>query len=295
VESNPEEEDLDNSSLTRMRLIPILVVGELGEETLSSLEQVGFTVHVASTGIEAIAALTSGLCPHLILLDMRVPERMDHALLAALQTQAFAELPVVILSNFDDFREDPVAKIFILPAFDPLALRRIALSTSADMRLTEGLLAEARQKLGGRGGRGRGRGERRRETLIMVVEDDADHRAAITDVLEEAGYNVATAAHGRQALAELSSQPRPALVLLDLMMPELDGWGFMEEVSRDPALSLIPVVVLSTGSKAMFDAAPTAAGYLRKPLDSRQLLRTIHDCLQGELSPPGTSDPGLRW
>src|SRR5262249_31155189 len=87
--------------------------------------------------------------------------------------------------------------------------------------------------------------------------------------------------HGREALMELSAGERPALVLLDMMMPMLDGWGFMTECKRDPALSSIPVVVVSAGSRALLDAVPGASAYLQKPLDRGRLLETIRACLEG--------------
>jgi CheY-like chemotaxis protein len=265
--------------------LAILIVGDFDEATIYSLEETGFSVHAAADGIEALAALTTGLRPRLMLLDMRVPERMDRVVLAALKTKELAEIPVVILSEFEEIKEDPMAKVFILRSLDLGAIYRIsqsippapapgekvrALGQELPLTLPLDLYGDddpLPESVPG-------------SPVIMVVEDDADHRMAIAELLEEAGYHVATAAHGRQALSELSSQPHPALVLLDLMMPELDGWGFMAEFQRNPALSSIPVVVVSTGSKAMFDAAPAAARYLRKPLDSRKLLRTIQECLE---------------
>lgn len=264
--------------------LAILVVGDFDDTTIQALEETGFTVHAAADGIEALASLATGLRPRLMVLDMRVPERMDRVVLAALKTKELTEIPVVILSEFEEIKEDPTAKVFILRSLDLGALHRIsqsippapapgekvrAVGLDLPLSLPPSLYRDDDDLPESVPG----------SPVIMVVEDDADHRLAITELLEEAGYHVATAAHGRQALSELSSQPHPALVLLDLMMPELDGWGFMAEFQRNPALSSIPVVVVSTGSKAMFDAAPAATRYLRKPLDSRKLLRTIQECL----------------
>src|SRR4051812_14163920 len=68
---------------------------------------------------------------------------------------------------------------------------------------------------------------RARPPGLLVIEDDTDHREVVRDVLEEEGYQVDTAAHGRAGLARLSSGPPPDLILLDLMMPVMDGWEFM--------------------------------------------------------------------
>src|SRR5687768_12107285 len=82
--------------------------------------------------------------------------------------------------------------------------------------------------------------------LVMVVDDDADIREAVADVLSDEGYPVELASNGREALNVLSAGAfRPNLILLDLMMPELDGWGLMAELEKRPELSAIPVVVFS--------------------------------------------------
>src|SRR3954469_25596166 len=79
---------------------------------------------------------------------------------------------------------------------------------------------------------------------ILVAEDDANTRQALASLLGAAGYTVTTAANGREALDALRRQP-PDLVLLDLVMPELDGWQFLQQQRQDPALASIPVVVVS--------------------------------------------------
>jgi CheY-like chemotaxis protein len=273
-----KEEFVDGPYMASEHPLSILVVGDFDDAAINAFEAMGFGVHTAADGIEALAALTAGLRPRLMILDMRVPERMDRVVLAALKTKELAEIPVVILSEFEEIKEDPVAKVFILRSLDLSAIYRITQIVPPPSMQGEKVRAVDKGALD----------ELDFEALdaatpgsptIMVVEDDADHRAALAELLEEAGYDVATAAHGRQALSELSTRPLPDLVLLDLMMPELDGWGFMAEFQRNPVLSSIPVVVVSTGSKAMFDAAPAATRYLRKPLDSRKLLRTIEECL----------------
>lgn len=81
---------------------------------------------------------------------------------------------------------------------------------------------------------------------IMVVEDDADVLDVIALTLEDHGYSVLVAANGRQALDKLrAAEHRPALILLDLMMPVMDGRQFREAQRRDPALADVPVVLLS--------------------------------------------------
>ncbi|CAM3995501.1 response regulator [Corallococcus sp. ZKHCc1 1396] len=112
---------------------------------------------------------------------------------------------------------------------------------------------------------------------LLVVDDDMDIRDALQDVLELEGYAVQLAADGLEALERLrSSEPRPQLILLDLMMPRMDGVAFREALRNERACSDIPVLVAS----AELDLRSTAdgmdvAGYLRKPLDLPALLTTV--------------------
>jgi CheY-like chemotaxis protein len=112
---------------------------------------------------------------------------------------------------------------------------------------------------------------------ILLIDDDEDMRESMSAVLELNGYKVKTAAHGRAALEVLRATPeRPALILLDLMMPVMDGWQFRDEQLRDPALAAIPVVVVSGQGLLMRQPAmPGVADVLRKPFDIVDLLRSI--------------------
>src|ERR1700734_4519687 len=85
---------------------------------------------------------------------------------------------------------------------------------------------------------------------ILVVDDDEDLRHALGEVLEEAGYRVRAATNGRDALAQMVGGLLPDLSLLDLLLPEMDGWGLMAEMKARPALATIPVVVVSAGGGA---------------------------------------------
>jgi CheY-like chemotaxis protein len=112
---------------------------------------------------------------------------------------------------------------------------------------------------------------------ILVVDDDADIRSSVADILGDAGYEVEAAANGREALALLRHSRRPALILLDLMMPELDGWGFMAALERElPELARVPVVIFSAHGEA--DAAASSLdviGFVKKPIRLDDLLSAI--------------------
>jgi CheY-like chemotaxis protein len=103
-----------------------------------------------------------------------------------------------------------------------------------------------------------------------VVDDDTAIRESLRDVLAEAGYDVALAADGRQALGMMT--PRPSLMLVDLMMPELDGWELIDELQRTAPLADIPICVLSA---MVSHAPPKASAVLSKPVDLDHLLETV--------------------
>jgi CheY-like chemotaxis protein len=112
---------------------------------------------------------------------------------------------------------------------------------------------------------------------IMVVEDDADISDAIAATLEDTGYSVIVAANGQEALDKLRrSLDRPNLILLDLMMPLMDGWQFRAAQTADPTLADIPVVVLSAHVDVRRAAEQMAAvDWMRKPLDLNKLLDLV--------------------
>jgi two-component system response regulator MprA len=117
-------------------------------------------------------------------------------------------------------------------------------------------------------------------TTVLVVDDDLDIREAMADALEAEGYRVATASDGLDALRWLRSQPDesvPAsLILLDLMMPNMDGVAFRREQVQDGKLQSIPVVLLSADMSVEDKAkAMQAAGYVTKPVELEVLLEVI--------------------
>ena len=112
------------------------------------------------------------------------------------------------------------------------------------------------------------------EHHILVVDDDDAVRDTVVDVLEDADYTVRVAHDGREALHLLRTGERPCLVLLDLMMPNMNGWDFALESARDPALSGIPIcVITAAGSSRPFPGQAVAV--LKKPIDLRQLLEVV--------------------
>lgn len=116
---------------------------------------------------------------------------------------------------------------------------------------------------------------------VLVVDDDPAIREVIAELLEDEGYVVAIAADGEEALAILQGQAAPpCLILLDLMMPRMNGWEFREAQRLDPSLAPIPVITISAHADLLSGGTRLdAAGHLPKPLDIDRLLATIrHYC-----------------
>jgi two-component system chemotaxis response regulator CheY len=112
--------------------------------------------------------------------------------------------------------------------------------------------------------------------LVLVVEDDADFREALVSALEHAGYEVIAAVNGAAALQLLQWQIVPSVVILDLMMPVMDGRTFREHQLADPALASIPLIVLSAEAKAAeLATSPGVHAVLRKPVDLEALLGAL--------------------
>lgn len=121
---------------------------------------------------------------------------------------------------------------------------------------------------------------------ILIVDDDGDVRELVGELLEEEGYAVADAPNGQVALELMRSGFRPALILLDLMMPELDGWGFRDEQMRDPELRQVPVIIASASgfSRESIAAELAPAEVLPKPYHADNLLAAVRRLTAGEPS-----------
>jgi CheY-like chemotaxis protein len=112
--------------------------------------------------------------------------------------------------------------------------------------------------------------------IVLVVEDDEDVRDAMTGILESKGYTVCSAQHGADALEHLRSGITPCIILLDLMMPVMDGWTFHDETQKDPLLAAIPTVILSAVSQRdPRNHSVRAVEHIPKPVDVTRLIAAI--------------------
>ena len=110
---------------------------------------------------------------------------------------------------------------------------------------------------------------------LLIVDDDVDVRETLAELLANEGYSVLTAAHGAEALALLrDGGPVPCVILLDLMMPVMNGYEFRASQRVDAQLASIPVFVFSAGERHE-ERALDATAFLRKPLDVDALLTAL--------------------
>ncbi len=180
-----------------------------------AVEKEGYSVCYASGGAEGLE-LARELRPDLITLDVMMPRMDGWSVLGALKADSeLAEIPVVMVSIVDD--------------------RNLAFSLGAADYLTKPIdrrrLAEVLNR-------------HRPAGTALVVDDDEDCRQLVRQVLESAGWSVVEASDGRQGLEQVESQS-PDLIILDLMMPELDGFHFAEELGRDESRRSIPILVVT--------------------------------------------------
>lgn len=114
--------------------------------------------------------------------------------------------------------------------------------------------------------------------LVLIVDDELNLLEVTSFVLESEGFGVETARNGKEALERLRTGKLPGLVLLDLMMPVMNGWEFLEEIAKVPTLREIPVVVLTAGGAT---GIAGAVEVLRKPFDLGVLVETVERHARG--------------
>jgi CheY-like chemotaxis protein len=113
---------------------------------------------------------------------------------------------------------------------------------------------------------------------ILVVDDEPDVRETLCETLEYEGYVAVQAANGRDALEYLRQNPAPCLVLLDLMMPVMNGYDFLEAIRNEPRLLPVSILIVSAAAREQIDAAAKssgAVGVLAKPLQLKALLTAV--------------------
>ncbi|APR88113.1 response regulator [Minicystis rosea] len=243
-------------------------------------------IRVARSAAEAMQLLTFGVIPALVLCNVRLPDRSGREIHADLARQAprIAERFVFIAGGarpeiaFDLggglpllSRPIDLAHVRALAARNPATIDRAAVISSA----RAGLRIPPRPSIQVRAPRPRPvlrTTDPNAPRTVLVVDDDFDLRQTVRDILQEEGYVVDTAANGREALDRLRRTDPPRVMVLDLMMPVMDGWQLLDELERDDTLPDIPVVVISAGKRL---PAANEHACLSKPLDYYKLVTTI--------------------
>jgi CheY-like chemotaxis protein len=263
------------------RVRRLLLVEDSPDESRSVCELIAHDdveIATAATGAEALAALRAQALDGAVL-DLRLPDMSGTDLLAQIQEDpALREVPIVVFTGkeLDDDETAAlrrVAKSIVLKGvqsperlFDETALflhRVIGDLPEAKRRMLERLHASD-EALAGR--------------KVLVVDDDVRNIFALSSILERHGMNVLTATTGQEAIDRIERTPDLALVLMDIMMPEMDGYETMKRIRNVPRLRLLPIVALT--AKAMkgdrercLEAG--ASDYIAKPVNTEQLLSLL--------------------
>ena len=131
--------------------------------------------------------------------------------------------------------------------------------------------------------------------VVLVVDDNTDSREALGELLKKDGYDVILRADGAEALEYLRNAPRsPCCILLDLMMPVVDGWTFLQERDRNPDLRPIPVIVFSGQHNIEEQIIAAHATYLKKPFSPERLKDALLQAMSGRPNRYGTSADNSR-
>jgi HAMP domain-containing protein/CheY-like chemotaxis protein len=259
----------------------LLVVEDNPAEQLSIIELLGsddVTVDCAVTGSEALSAMRKS--PYdCVVLDLRLPDMSGFAVLEAVRDDAgLRDVPVVVftgkeLTTEEDAQLRNIARSVVVKGVE--SPERLLDETSLFLHRVVSDLPPEKQRLLERL---HGSDEFLTNKSVLVVDDDVRNIFALSSVLERRGMNVLTATTGREAIETLEATPNLAIVLMDIMMPEMDGYKTMQAIRQRPALRRLPIIALT--AKAMkgdrekcLEAG--ASDYLAKPVNTEQLLSAL--------------------
>jgi HAMP domain-containing protein/signal transduction histidine kinase/DNA-binding response OmpR family regulator len=259
----------------------LLLVEDNRAEQVSTRELLGhedIDIDVADSGTAAFAALEGGNYD-CVVLDLRLPDMTGFEVLARLRdTPKLKDVPVVVftgreLTPEEDTQLHTLARSVVVK--DVESPERLLDETSLFLHRVIADLPEEKQRMLDRLHRSDDALTGRK---VLVVDDDVRNIFAVSTVLERRGMKVLSAGTGREAIATIESTPDLAMVLMDIMMPEMDGYQTMQVIRQNPALRRLPIIALT--AKAMkgdrercLEAG--ASEYLAKPVNTEQLLSAL--------------------
>jgi HAMP domain-containing protein/CheY-like chemotaxis protein/signal transduction histidine kinase len=259
----------------------LLIVEDDEAEQMSITELLGhddIEIMTAATGAEALSALR-GLTYDCVVLDLLLPDMSGFEVLEQIRTDpALSEVPVVVftgreLSVQEDARLHTMARSIVVKGVESperlldetaLFLHRVVTDLPTEkVRMLERLNSSDEDLVG---------------QTVLLVDDDVRNIFALSSVLERRGMRVLTATTGNEAIALIESTANLAIVLMDIMMPELDGYQTIAVIREKPELRRLPIIALT--AKAMkgdrekcLEAG--ASDYLAKPVNTEQLLSAL--------------------
>jgi CheY-like chemotaxis protein len=263
----------------------LLVVEDNPAEQLSISELLGYddvVIETAGTGRAALAALRRQPAD-CVVLDLRLPDMSGFEVLEELGAdERLSEVPVVVftgreLSAEEDARLHTMARSIVVKGVESperlldetaLFLHRVVTELPPDkQRMLERLTTSDEDLV---------------DRTVLLVDDDARNIFALSSVLERRGMRVLTATTGNEAIKLIESNADVAFVLMDIMMPEMDGYQTMEQIRKNPNFRRTPIIALT--AKAMkgdrekcLDAG--ASDYLAKPVNTEQMLSALRSWL----------------
>jgi CheY-like chemotaxis protein len=235
-------------------------------------------IATATTGAEAMQKLLDRPFDCCVL-DLRLPDMSGFELLAKVQGEsALRDVPIVVFTGKDLSREEEqqlrtVAKTVLVK--DVQSPERLFDETALFLHRVVSTLPEPKRHLLDRL---HASNDVLRGRKVLVVDDDARNIFALTTMLENQEMQVVSATNGRQAIEMIRQQPDIAVVLMDIMMPEMDGYETMRELRKDPELGSLPILALT--AKAMKGdrdkcLAAGASDYIAKPVNTVELLSLL--------------------
>jgi CheY-like chemotaxis protein len=259
----------------------LLVIEDNDIERQGIVELLGhddIEIYAVSTGAEALHLLEEQPFDCCVV-DLRLPDMTGFELLERVQVEAaLRELPIVVftgkeLNHDEESRLKVVAKSIVLK--DVQSPERLFDETALFLHRVVARLPDSKRQMLERL---HGSNEVLRGRKVLVVDDDARNIFALTTVLENQEMEVISATNGRQAIEMIKDTPDLSVVLMDIMMPEMDGYETMREIRKDAEFRMLPILALT--AKAMKGDREKclqagASDYIAKPVNTDQLLSLL--------------------